>query len=100
MKHLRRATAPGGTFYLFEPILQPDESREEYVERWARAMDGPYDAFPASAREALREHVRASERPETPEEYLSSARDAGFATGEILFTEPSHRFYSLFRFRT
>jgi ubiquinone/menaquinone biosynthesis C-methylase UbiE len=100
MKHLHRATAPGGTFYLFEPILQPDESREEYVERWARAMDGPYDAFPASAREALREHVRVSERPETPEEYLSSARDAGFATGEILFTEPSHRFYSLFRFRT
>ena len=100
MKHLRRAAAPGGTFYLFEPLLQPDESREEYVERWAQAMDGPYDAFPASAREALREHVRVSERPETAEEYLSSARAAGFPTGEILFTEPSHRFYSLFRFRT
>jgi SAM-dependent methyltransferase len=98
MPHLRRATAPGGTFYLFEPILHDRENREGYVERWTAAMNGPYDPFPPAAREALRAHVRESERPESPEEYQSSARDAGFHTGEILFTDPSN-FYSLFRFR-
>ena len=97
MKHLRRATAPGGTFYMFEPILHGGEGREGYVKRWADAMDGPYDPFPAAARNALRDHVTESERPESIEEYLSSAREAGFANGEILFTDPGN-FYALFKF--
>ena len=98
MTHLRHASAPGGTFYLFEPFLLADEDRESYVARWAAAMDGPYDPFPPAARDALREHVRQSEIPERKEEYLDSARDAGFKNGEILFTDPDN-FYSLFRFR-
>lgn len=98
MAHLRRATAPGGVFYMFEPFLQPGESRDEYAERWAGAMDGPYDPFPAEARDALREHVRSSELPETREEYLASALAAGLGPGEVLFTDPDN-FYSLFRFR-
>lgn len=97
MRHLRRATAADGTFYLFEPILHGGESREGYVARWAAAMDGPYDPFPADAREALLEHVTESERPESPEDYLALAREAGFHHGEVLFTDPGS-FYSLFRF--
>lgn len=99
MKHLRRAAAPGGTFYLFEPFLHAGESREDYVRRWTAAMAGPYDPFPPAARDALREHVAASEQPESADEYLSSAQAAGFSCGEVLFTDRSH-FYSLFRFRT
>ncbi len=97
MKHLRHATALGGTFYLFEPILHAGENREGYVARWGAAMDGPYDPFPSAARDALREHVRESERPESAAEYLAAARDAGFRDGEILFTDAGN-FYSLFRF--
>ena len=97
MEHLRRANAPGGTLYLFEPILHGGEGREGYVERWARAMDGPYDPFPAAARDALREHVAESERPESAEDYRSFAREAGFKRGEVLFTDPGN-FYALFKF--
>lgn len=97
MRHLRRATAEGGFFYLFEPILHDGESREGYVERWSEAMDGPYDPFPPASRTALRDHVRESERPESVEEYLTSAHTAGFSPGEILFTDPGN-FYTLFRF--
>jgi len=99
MNHLKRVTAPGGVFYLFEPILHGGEDREGYVARWTAAMDGPYDPFPSAARDALREHVRESERPESADEYLASAREAGFLSGEILFTDPNN-FYSLFRFRS
>jgi hypothetical protein len=95
MTHLRRATA--GTFYLFEPILHAGETRQDYVDRWTAAMDGPYDPFPPAARAAVREHVRMSDRPESPEEYLAAAHAAGFRHGETLFTDPDH-FYSLFRF--
>lgn len=98
MQHLRRAAAEGGSFYLFEPILHEGESREGYFERWAAAMDGPYDPFPPAARTALQDHVRESERPESVEEYLTSAHHAGFSPGEILFTDPGY-FYALFRFK-
>jgi SAM-dependent methyltransferase len=98
MQHLRCAMADGGSFYLFEPILHAGESREGYTERWSAAMDGPYDPFPPAARDALREHVRESERPEAAEEYLALAHAAGFPRGDILFTDPGN-FYSLFRFK-
>ena len=98
MKHLRRANAPDGTLYLFEPILHGGETRAGYIERWAAAMDGPYDPFPAAARAALRNHVAESEQPESPQDYASFAREAGFSRGDILFTDPGN-FYSLFRFR-
>ena len=97
MNHLRRATGPSGTFYMFEPFLQPGEERDEYVERWAEAMNGPYDPFPTAARDALRDHVTESERPESTKDYQSFAREAGFTRGEILFTDPGN-FYSLFKF--
>ncbi|MBJ7260280.1 MAG: class I SAM-dependent methyltransferase [Chthoniobacterales bacterium] len=97
MGHVRRAVIAGGAFYLFEPILHGGESREGYVERWSSAMNGPYDAFPPAARDALREHVRISEIPEAPGDYLSCAIAAGFSPGETLFTDPGN-FYSLFRF--
>jgi len=97
MKHLRRATAPRGTFYMFEPILHGGEEREGYVQRWVNAMDGPYDPFPEAARKALRDHVTESERPESTDDYRSFAREAGFTHGEILFTDPGS-FYALFKF--
>jgi ubiquinone/menaquinone biosynthesis C-methylase UbiE len=97
MRHLRRAVAPGGTLYLFEPILHGDETREGYVARWAAAMDGPYDPFPADGRAALLDHVTESERPESAEDYQAFACEAGFTRGEILFTDPGN-FYSLFKF--
>ena len=61
-------------------------------------MDGPYDPFPPATRTALRDHVRASERPESIEEYLASAQAAGLSHGDILFTDPGN-FYALFRFK-
>ena len=97
MKHLYRATSPGGTFYLFEPILHDNETREGYVKRWVAAMNGPYDPFPPAARGALRDHVTESERPESADDYQSFAKEAGFRCSEILFTDPGN-FYSLFKF--
>jgi ubiquinone/menaquinone biosynthesis C-methylase UbiE len=97
MKHLRRATASRGIFYLFEPILHAGETRDGYVARWAAAMDGTYDPFPTAAREALRDHVTESERPESAKDYQSFACEAGFRRGERLFTDPDN-FYLLFKF--
>jgi len=92
---LRRLT---NTLYLFEPIFHAGETRDEYLARWHRAMDGPYDPFPPAARESVWTHVRTCDFPESPDTYLAAARAAGFQVGEILFTD-RHNFYSLFRFQ-
>jgi len=92
---LRRIT---NTLYLFEPILHAGETREECLARWHRAMDGPYDAFPPEAREAVWTHVRTCDFPESPETYLAAAREAGFHSAETLFTD-QRNFYTLFRFQ-
>lgn len=95
MPLLRRATSRA--LYVYEPVLRGGETREACLERWKRAMAGPYDAFPAPARSALWEHVRTFDYPETAEEYISSARAAGFSRADVLFTD-TDGFYSLFRF--
>lgn len=97
MAYLRRAAAPGGVLYLFEPVLRNGETREGYVARWTAAMGGPYGAFPAEARAALRDHVAESEHPESAEDYQAFAREAGFRCGGILFNDPGN-FYTLFEF--
>ena len=100
MKHIRRAVASGGAFYLFEPVLRGRESRDECLAEWHAYIgmpDGPYGAFPPEPREALWQHVSTSDFPESEETYLALARDAGFSGGERLFTD-ARNFYSLFRF--
>lgn len=94
---LRRILAPDGAFFMFEPILHAGESRTECLERWHAHMDGPYDKFPPAAREAVWEHVRTCDYPESADEYLASARGAGFSSGEIIFQD-SGNFYALMRF--
>lgn len=89
---LRRLT---GSLYLFEPILHAGETRGQCLARWHAHMDGPYDAFPPAARELVWQHVRTADFPETPAEYRAAARDAGFASAEILFTDRQN-LYSLF----
>lgn len=97
MIQLRRLLAPGGIFCMFEPILHAGESRGECLARWHRHMDGPYDPFPAAAREAVWDHVRTHDHPESLDEYFDSARAAGFADGEVLFQDTGN-FYALMRF--
>lgn len=97
VRQIFRITAPGGEFYLYEPILHGGESREECLARWKRLMDTRYRDFPQAARDALWEHVSTADRPETVADYIASAKDAGFSGGEVLFTDCENT-YSLMSF--
>lgn len=97
MKQLHRITSPQGTLYMFEPVLREGETIAECLTAWHAHMDHAYAGFPHSAREALWEHVRTADIPETSAEYMDTARAAGFRTASTLFTAPAG-FYSLFRF--
>lgn len=96
-KHLRRLVSPRGAVYIFEPVLREGESIAECLSAWHAHMDHAYAGFPHVAREALWEHVRTSDTPETPGEYMHAALAAGFREAAKLFTSPAG-FYTLFRF--
>ena len=97
VREIFRITAPGGEFYLYEPILHGGESRAECLARWKALMDTRYRDFPQAARDALWQHVSTADYPETVAEYVESAKDAGFSGGEVLFTDPANT-YALMRF--
>jgi len=94
---LHHLTAPGGCLYLFEPILAPDESREELMPRWKAYLDIFPAPLPAEARETIWHHVQTCDFPETLDEYLTAARAAGFSNPSCLFTD-KHGLYSLMKF--
>lgn len=97
VRQIFRIAAPGGEFYLYEPILHGGESREGCLARWKALMDSRYEAFPQTARDALWEHVSTADRPETVAEYVAAAKEAGFSGGDVLFTDPKST-YSLMSF--
>lgn len=97
VRQIFRITAPGGEFFLYEPILHGGESRDECLARWKSLMGTRYDAFPQASRDALWEHVSTSDNPETIAEFVASATSAGFSGGDVLFTDAENT-YALMRF--
>jgi SAM-dependent methyltransferase len=95
---LHSRVAPGGSLFLFEPILAPGESREDLMPRWKKYLDEFPAPLPAEARETIWRHVRSCDFPESLEEYESAARTAGFQRTACLFTD-RHALYSLLEAR-
>jgi len=97
MDGIRAAVADGGVFFLYEPILQPGESRAECLARWKENMDRTWASFPEAAKAAVWAHVESSDFPETVETWTALAEGAGFRGNGGLFRDAAG-FYSLMRF--
>lgn len=97
MAGIRAAVAEGGVFFLYEPILQPGESRNGCLARWKENMDRTWTSFPEEAKAAVWDHVESSDFPESAETWRALAEGAGFRAGVELFRD-SAGFYSLVRF--
>ncbi len=97
MDGIRAVVSDGGVFFLYEPILQPGESRSACLARWKENMDRTWTPFPEAAKAAVWAHVESSDFPETPETWTALAEGAGFRSGVELFRDAAG-FYSLLRF--
>jgi SAM-dependent methyltransferase len=98
LRLIRAMLSDGGFFYLYEPILRSGEGRAKCLARWKENMDRTWSGFPAAAKDAVWEHVRSSDFPESENTWMAMASEAGFREPAKLFRDAGD-FYSLMRFR-
>lgn len=86
MRAIRRMIGTEGLFIVYEPTSLDGEDREHYLDRFERDARSVFEAFSPDELEAVIEHVRTSDLPETMDSWQGLCRDAGFARMELLFT--------------
>jgi len=90
-----RAAAP--FLMIYEPTLQPDESRDEYLERFRRVNRPAWSFLTSEEWAQIDHHVTTCDLPETTKTWLTLGREAGFANVTQLFLDPTG-FYGLYRY--
>lgn len=85
---IRRRLADHGSFICYEPINNEGESRSEILERWWQEVLLSWKDLTPDELSAVREHVFGNDYPESCATYVRIARDAGFATTQVLYRDP------------
>jgi len=97
MKKVKGALSNGGLFLVFEPIFLEGENRRLYFERFKQTFYMHWKGLNKEETEALLEHVRESERPETRNNWIMLGKEAGFNQAEKVFSEKTG-LYEIFKY--
>jgi hypothetical protein len=92
---IRRSTALFCMVY--EPTLQPHETRDEYLERFRRVNRPTWSFLTSEEWAQIDHHVTTCDLPETASTWLTLGREAGFANVSQSFLDPTG-FYGLYRY--
>ena len=81
---------PGGRFYYIDVYHQPQETRDEYLERYLATPHAKWDALSLRELALLDEHVRSSDFPSSISALTSMANNSGFVSCDCLFEDTLH----------
>ena len=93
---IRRALSTGGEWIFFEPMLDGDETRQEFLDRWKASLEHDWQEFTPEEKMTIWEHVSQDDFPENLSTFERIALEGGFRILEHLYTDPC-RFYGAFR---
>jgi hypothetical protein len=96
MRRVREIIGPNGLLLIWEAVCFEGESRDA----WFRRFEQIRPAFTAISQpewDAMAEHTRTADLPETDATWHRLGRDAGFANASELFVAP-HRLSAMYRF--
>ena len=93
---IRRALSAGGEWIFFEPMLQGNETREEFLGRWKASLERDWREFTPEEKTIIWEHVSQYDFPKNLRTFERIALEGGFRTFEHLYTDP-FCFYGAFR---
>jgi SAM-dependent methyltransferase len=93
---LRTLLNEGGSFFCYEPIREPDETRDEVLARWWRHVEATWNELTPAEAASVKEHVFGNDYPEPVTDFEAMAHAAGFHAFETLYTD-EQRLYALFR---
>ena len=96
---LREKVAPGGALLIFDPVLNPGETRDGYMGRWVDHAEWSWKALSGEDVSRAVEHVTTSDHPEEIATLNRFALSAGFHSAEVLFLDRTD-FYALMVFRS
>jgi SAM-dependent methyltransferase len=95
---LQTKLAPGGVLLVFDPVLNPGESRESYMGRWVDYAEWSWKALSVEEIAGAVQHVTSSDFPEEVATLNRMAVGSGFRPAEILFMDHTD-FYALMAFQ-
>lgn len=95
---LRKKISPGGALLVFDPVLNPGETRDAYMGRWVDNARWSWRALSLEEIAGAVEHVTTSDFPEEIGTLNRMAVGAGFRPAEVLFTDRGD-FYAMMVFR-
>ena len=97
LEDVRRLLLPGGVLGIYDPFRADGEETDAFHERWWELCRTRWVALEPAEREALRDHVVASDHPESAGSLSELSGEAGFSSCRLLFSSPDgiYRVYAL-----
>jgi ubiquinone/menaquinone biosynthesis C-methylase UbiE len=88
LSECRRLLQANGLLAIIDVFLEEGESRSTYIERWQNNARLEFTALAPQELQALLEHMRSSDMPETVSEYRRIGGKAGFETVRPISQDP------------
>jgi len=88
----------GGALCYYDVFRRQGETREAYLEAYFSNLDRAWTALTAEERNQVREHILASDRPETYTAIAALASEAGFTVPDAPLFEDDLGFHRLYCF--
>jgi hypothetical protein len=96
LKGIRGSTS--GFLMIYEPTLNDGETRDEYLQRFARVNRPAWPFFSDAEWDQLYHHVSTCDYPETSATWCALGHEAGFSDAQEIFCDPTG-FYRIYRYR-
>ena len=87
----------GKFLMIYEPTLADGESRDQYLERFARVNRPAWTFLTPEEWAQIDHHVTTCDYPETSATWLELGRQAGFSAAREMFCDPTG-FYRIYRY--
>ncbi len=97
MKKVRGTLPKDGVFMIYEPTLTEGEDRTAYFDRFSEVVRRTWTGLTPEELDIVFDHVKKSDLPEQPSDWISLGRQAGFSTAEEVYTDPSG-LYTVFKY--
>ncbi|HUP79062.1 MAG TPA: class I SAM-dependent methyltransferase [Pirellula sp.] len=88
MKNVHKVLASGGLFLIWEPTLLDGETRAQWLDRFA-GLRKAFAAITETEFQAMENHMRSADFPESADTWLAMGRQAGFGHAEEIFVMPN-----------
>jgi len=97
MAKVRKILPRDGAFLIYEPTLAEGEDRTTYFNRFSEVVKRTWIDLTPEELGIVFDHVKKSDIPEQPSEWIRLGREAGFGTAEDVYTDPTD-LYTVFKY--